>query len=91
MEKSWLPQKIGSWPQFLWWELDEVLPVIGGISMFVLKHGWYWIPISVLVSYGYIRIFKKGEVNFNLADWCFGLGVFDLKSLPLGTSRRMRQ
>lgn len=90
MKKNWLPQRIGSWPQFMWWELDEILPTIAGIVMFILRGGWHWIAVGMAVSYGYIRIIKKGNVDFNLMDVFLGMGVFDLKGFPKGVSRRFR-
>lgn len=88
MKGDWIPQRIGCWPQFLWWEMDEVLVALLGVALTSLTHEWHWLILGVLFSYLYKVHYKASSVKALWKDVFIAAGIFDIPGLPKGVMRR---
>ena len=87
--KQWMPRKVGSMPNFLYWEIDEVLPAIVGIMMALATSNYLWMAVGFICSYVYAKIYKQSAIRITWKDLFFAYGIFDLKGYPKGVTRKM--
>lgn len=90
-KKFWIPQKIGAWPQFLWWELDEILVGLIGLALTAFTHQWIWLIVGVVISYLYKVYYKPSAVKALWKDLFVALGLIDLPGFPKGFARNLTE
>lgn len=86
MRKKWMPQKIGTWPNFYWWEIDELIPFFVGLVIAIMGGSTWWIVGGVVASWIYRR-YKRSTVHLVWRDFFVAYGIFDLFGYPKGTER----
>lgn len=91
MEYQWMPQKIGSMPSFLWWEVDEIIVALLGILMFVVSGNILWALLGIGFSYCYTKFYKKNHLRVIWKDIFFSLGILDLTGYPKGIIKKFEE
>ena len=91
MERNWIPQRIGAWPQFLWWELDEVLVALIGVVITSITHDWIWLIGGVAFSYLYKVYYKPSAFRALWKDIFIAYGIIDIPGFPSGLSREFAE
>lgn len=91
MQPEWMPSKIGSSMNFFWWEMDEVMSVLAGIILFVLKKELIWLLVGIAWSVFYMKVFKRHKIKYIWRDFFLAFGVRQMPGYPVGTSRRFAE
>ena len=76
-----VPQYLSQPIMVLWFDIDEVLVFLLGLSMAVMFGGIWWI-LSIAATWGYIKI-KKNYPKGLLKHMFYAIGVLKFDSYPI--------
>ena len=90
MNKQWIPQRIFSPMNFLWWELDEIIWAAGGIGFSAVSGNWLWALLGISITYLYMKYYKtSSSLRITWKDFFIASGLFDLRGYPKGVVKKM--
>lgn len=85
-QQKWMPKHLTAPPQFLFWELEEFLPIVLGIGVFSMSQNFWYLGAGFGVSQ-VIGFYKKTAPQGFLHHSFYSLGLCEMDGLPSGVSR----
>ena len=88
-----IPHYIDDPPQFLFWELDETIPVLAGIGFGILVNSLISYGLVGLVASRIVAKLKKGQHQNFMIHWLYWQGCpgIGLKGYPKSHVRRLME
>jgi len=89
-DESWMPQYLQAPMQWLFWEIEEALALIGGLILFMLTKQWIW----AIAGYGASKIIEKYKTKATRGVFkhiLYNYGMLDLTGYPPGISREFNE
>ncbi len=93
MPEARIPHYIDDPPQFLFWELDEAIPVLAGMGIGIMLNSMICYGAAGLVVSRIVARLKKGKHQNFMIHWLYWQGVpgMKLKGYPESHIRKLTE
>lgn len=83
------PQYLSDPPQILWFQPDDMMIFILGVTLALLFGGWFYL-LAIILPVSYMRI-KKGSARGFLKHTLYYLGFVEIKGYPSSFSEEFTE
>jgi type IV conjugative transfer system protein TraL len=84
---SWMPKHLTAPTQWLWWEIEEFIPLAAGLCLTVITKSLHWPFVGFFLS-SLVKKFKSKTCKGFLTHIFYITGLSDLEGYPPGLSKK---